>query len=52
MLENDKKIDEALSQTSVSRQVECDFCSTIKPKNKLLKNGHCPKCQSPTTKNK
>lgn len=32
--------------------VECDFCSFMGNKSELLKNGHCPKCNSPSTKNK
>lgn len=43
---------EALLQAIVSRSVSCDFCDFTGNKNQLLKNGHCPKCQSPTTKNK
>lgn len=41
-----------LNKTDVSRSVSCDFCDFTGNKNQLLKNGHCPKCQSPTTKNK
>ena len=39
-------------QMAVSGSVMCDFCSAITKREDLLKNGHCPKCQSPTTKNK
>lgn len=33
-------------------KIECDFCSWIGGNSEREKNGHCPKCQSPTTKNK
>ncbi len=32
--------------------IQCDFCSWKGKRVERKKNGHCPKCQSPTTKNK
>jgi predicted Zn-ribbon and HTH transcriptional regulator len=33
-----------------SDSIECKFCSWHGEKSELQKNGHCPKCQSPSTK--
>ncbi len=30
--------------------IECKFCSWHGEKSELKTNGHCPKCQSPSTK--
>ena len=32
--------------------VACGFCSFHGERSELEANGHCPKCQSPSTKNK
>jgi len=32
------------------QEIQCDFCSWTGIKLERLKNGHCHKCQSPSTK--
>lgn len=44
-----KKLDKQFREDPES--VECKFCSFKGNKSELLTNGHCPKCQSPSTKN-
>lgn len=47
---SDKSQAKALNKTDVSGSVYCNFCDFTGNRKQLLKNGHCPKCQSPSTK--
>lgn len=49
-MKNKKAIEQGNSSTEGQKfEIECGFCSWIGDEKKLLKNGHCPNCQSPST---
>lgn len=45
------KLNKETSYVNSVYVVECRFCSWMGYNTSLLKNGHCPSCQSPSTKN-